>query len=194
MAGPSRFGAIIIVTVLSCAALSAVWGIVIYLLPWGDAPPESVSFSSVLQAPPQSPPFTQVPASPASVKEDQPAVHSLPSARIPSEPPRVPFGMEVRCEMEIEALCPDEESDRRACLQRKAGQLPAPCQPALRERLARMKESRQQMRTACEPDRKQFCRDVPLGGGAMLQCLESHAQEVSDQCFQFLPKRGRLLN
>jgi len=63
-----------------------------------------------------------------------------------------------------------------------------------RERLVRMKENIQQMRTACEADRKQFCRGVPLGGVAMLQCLESHAQEVSDRCFQFLPKPVRLLN
>jgi hypothetical protein len=64
----------------------------------------------------------------------------------------------------------------------------------LREKLVRMKETMQQFRAACDADRKRFCREVPAGGGGILQCLESHAQEVSDQCFQFLPKRGRLLN
>jgi hypothetical protein len=103
-------------------------------------------------------------------------------------------GMDVKCEMEIDTLCPEGEGDRRACLQRKAPQLSAPCRPILRERLVRMKEHWQHLRAACEADRRQFCRDVPSGGGAILQCLEAHAQDVSDRCFQSLPKRGRLLN
>jgi hypothetical protein len=96
--------------------------------------------------------------------------------------------------MEIDGLCPESEGDRRLCLQRKAAQLPMPCQPILRERLVRMKDTMQQMRAACEADRRQYCRDWSSGGRTMIQCLELHAQEVSDQCFQFLPKQGRLLN
>jgi hypothetical protein len=95
----------------------------------------------------------------------------------------------------MDALCPEEEGERRACLQRKAAQLSLPCRPMLRDKLVRMKENWQHLRLACEADRRQFCREVPSAGGVMLlQCLESHAQEVSDQCFQFLPKRGHLLN
>lgn len=103
-------------------------------------------------------------------------------------------GREVKCDLEIAALCPEEEGERHACLQRKAARLSAPCRPLLREKFVRMKESMQQLRVACEADRRQFCRDVPAGGGGLVQCLESHAQSVSDQCFQLLPKRGRLLN
>ncbi|MBI4003350.1 MAG: hypothetical protein HY348_16420 [Nitrospira defluvii] len=203
MAGPSRFGAIVIVMVLSCVVLGAVWGLVIYLLPQSDSLPElpSPSLSMPQSAPLSSPSMSlNVPASPdpsvppVMLKEEAPTAHPAPVGRPASEAMRRPFGMEVKCDMEMDTLCPEEEGERRVCLQRKAAQLSIPCQPILRERLVRMKENMQHLRVACEADRKQFCRDVPLGGGAIVQCLESHAQEVSDHCFQFLPKRGRLLN
>ena len=106
----------------------------------------------------------------------------------------LPFGMELKCTIEIDSLCPEDDGDRRLCWEGKATQLSKPCRPILRERLGRMKEHLQQMRVACEADRQQYCRDESLSGSAIVQCLGSHAQEVSDQCFQYLPKRGRLLN
>ena len=202
MAGPSRLGAIVIVTVLSCVVLGAVWGFVIYVLPQSDSLQELPSRplnipSPTLLLPPS--PSLYVPASPersvppVTVKE-APAAQSAPPGRSASESVRLPFGMGVKCAMEMDSLCPEDEVDRRVCLQRNAPQLSLPCQPVLRERLVRMKENLEHMRAACEADRRQYCRDVPLSGGAIVQCLESHAQEVSEQCFQLLPKRGRLLN
>ena len=203
MAGPSRLGALVIVTLLSCVVLGAVWGLVLYTLPQSDlstdptpvlAPPPPATPSSAPQSSiPASPPAEPV-AQPVAAQEAAPAVQSETPTHPPAEPVRAPFGRELKCDLEIEALCPEEEGERQACLQRKAAQLSAPCRPLLRERLVRLKEAMQHLRTACEADRRQFCREVPLGGGAMVQCLESHAQEVSDQCFQLLPKRGRLLN
>lgn len=200
MAGPSRLSSIVIVTVLSCVALGAVWGLVLYTLPQNDILPDPSPRSSpsplappaasVATAPSQ--PLPELAAHPVVVKDGQP----LPQAEAPGPPPGAPAPLmrDVKCDIEIEALCPEEEGERQVCLHRKASQLSVPCRPMLRERLVRMKGEMQQLRVACEADRKQFCRDVPLGGGAMMQCLESHAQEVSDQCFQHLPKRGRLLN
>jgi hypothetical protein len=201
LAGPSRLGAIVIVTLLSCVVLGAVWGVVIYLLPHSDNLPESSPVASIPQ--PQSSPSLSLPA-PSSPEHPAPPVTVKEEAAVPAGPMSlgrraseafpVPQGLDVKCDMDIDALCPEEEGDRRSCLQRKVPQLSAPCQPLLRERLVRMKETMQHLRAACESDRRQFCRDAPLGGGAIVQCLEAHAQEVSDQCFRFLPKRGRLLN
>ncbi len=201
MAGPSRIGAVVLVTLLSCLVLGAVWGLVIYVLPQSDALPEAASIS-VPPAPVPSPSATSISPrtladnslQPVTVQAEASVVRSEPPGRPTAEVVRVPLGQEVKCNLEMDALCPEEEGAREACLHRKAAQLSVPCRPMLREQLVRMKETMQQLRVACEADRRQFCRDVPLGGGGMLQCLESHAQEVSDQCFQLLPKRGRLLN
>lgn len=199
MAGLSRLGSIVIVTVLSCVVLGAVWSVVLYTLPQSDLPTEPTPVSPQPRpAPPASSAQTDVPVQPTPRPISQPEPELVMQSEVrkhpPAEPLRVPFARDLKCDLEIEALCPEEEGERRACLQRKAVQLSAPCRPMLRERLVRMKEAMQQLRTACEADRRQFCGEVQSGGGAMVQCLESHAQEVSDRCFEFLPKRGRLLN
>ena len=201
MAGSSRIGAVILVTLLSCLVLGGVWGLVILLLPQSEVVPESEPISSPPK--PVLPPSTALPSGEAVPGDPPPPVVAQPevplAAQAPprssaTEPAGLPSGKEVKCDLEIAALCPEEEGERHACLQRKAAQLSMPCRPMLREKLARMKESMQQLRTACEADRRQFCREVAPGGGGLVQCLESHAQSVSDQCFQLLPKRGRLLN
>lgn len=202
MAGPSRIGAVVLVTLLSCLVLGGVWGLVIFILPQSEALPEAMPVSNP-SPPVSSPSTTSLPVrtvidgspQPGTGPVEPPVVQPQPSAPPAAEVVRAPIGREVKCDLEMDALCPEEEGDRRACLQRKAAQLSLPCRPMLRDKLARMKENWQHLRMACEADRRQFCREVPSEGGEiLLQCLESHAQEVSDQCFQFLPKRGRLLN
>ena len=37
-------------------------------------------------------------------------------------------------------------------------------------------------REACAPDIQKLCPDVKPGGGRIIQCLRSHATEVSDPC------------
>ena len=202
MAGPSRLGSIAIVTVLSCVVLGAVWSLVLYTLPQSDLAPEPTPVSFPPQpATPASPAHTGVPAPPTPepvsqpvVREPAPVIQIEAQEHPPVEPRHAPLWRELTLDLASASPSTDQEGERRACLQRKAAQLSAPCRPMLRERLVRMKEAMQQLRIACEADRRQFCREVPLGGGALVQCLESHAQEVSDQCFQLLPKRGRLLN
>ena len=202
MAGPSRIGAVVLVTLLSCLVLGGVWGLVILTLPQSEAPPETMP-ATVPPSPVPPPSTLQSPvhttlddtSHTGPVQAEPPVVQPEPSTTAVTEPVRIPLGREVKCELEMDALCPEEEGERRVCLQRKAAQLSLPCRPMLRDKLVRMKENWQQLRVACEADRRQFCREVPSGGREMLlQCLESHAQEVSDQCFQLLPKRGRLLN
>ena len=161
MAGPSRLASIVIVTVLSCVVLGAVWSLVLYTLPQSDLPPEPTpAFSPPQPATPSAPARTDVQSQPTPepvsqpvvVREPAPVVQTEAREHPPAEPVRVPFGRDLKCDLEIEALCPEEEGERRACLQRKAAQLSAPCRPMLRERLVRMKEAMQQLRTACEAD------------------------------------------
>ena len=96
----------------------------------------------------------------------------------------------LKCEADIEQLCPDspDGSARTRCLKQRAKQLPPLCQSQLHEQFVKWKEDRSRLMAACDEDVKRFCRAVKPGGGQILQCLQSHAQEVSDRCYQTLPK------
>ncbi|MEO6110878.1 MAG: cysteine rich repeat-containing protein [Nitrospiraceae bacterium] len=96
----------------------------------------------------------------------------------------------LKCEADIEQLCPDslEGSTRTRCLQQRAKQLPPLCQSQLREQFVKWKEDRSRLVEACAGDVARFCRAVEPGSRQILQCLQSHGQEVSDRCHQALPK------
>ncbi len=96
----------------------------------------------------------------------------------------------LKCEAEIDQLCPDalDGSARAGCLDQRAKQLTAPCQGQLRERFVKWKEDRSRLIAACDEDISRFCRAAKIGSGEILQCLQSHGQEVSERCYQILPK------
>ena len=104
--------------------------------------------------------------------------------------PRALQATRLKCEADIEQLCPDspDGSARTRCLQQRAKQLPPLCQSQLHGRFVKWKEDRSRLMAACDEDVKQFCRAVEPGSGQLLQCLQAHGQEVSDRCYQTLPK------
>ena len=104
--------------------------------------------------------------------------------------PRTLQATKLKCEAEIEQLCPDslDGSDRTRCLKRRLNQLPPLCQSQLQERFVKWKEDRSRLIAACDVDVKRFCRAIKPGSGQVLQCLQSHDQEVSERCYQALPK------
>jgi hypothetical protein len=104
--------------------------------------------------------------------------------------PRALQASRLKCQAEIEQLCPDfpDGSDRRRCLEQRAKQLPPLCQSQLHEQFVKWKEDRSRLVAACDEDVKRFCTAMKAGSGQILQCLQSHAQEVSDRCYQTLPK------
>ena len=96
----------------------------------------------------------------------------------------------LKCEADMEQLCPDslDGAARTRCLKQRAKQLPPLCQSQLQERFVKWKEDRSRLIAACREDVKRFCTAVKPGSGEILQCLQSHDQEVSDRCYQALPK------
>ena len=96
----------------------------------------------------------------------------------------------LKCEADMEQLCPDslDGAARTRCLKQRAKQLPPICQSQLQERVVKWKEDRSRLIAACREDVKRFCIAVKPGSGEILQCLQSHDQEVSDRCYQALPK------
>ena len=101
-----------------------------------------------------------------------------------------PQATRLKCESDIEQLCSDspEGSTRTRCLQQRGKQLPLQCQNQLHERFVKWKEDQSRVMAACEGDIKRFCRAVTPGSGQILECLQSHGQEVSDRCYQTFPK------
>ena len=104
--------------------------------------------------------------------------------------PRALQAARLQCEEDIEQLCPDSPDGpaRTRCLQQRAKQLPPLCQSQLHERFVKWKEDRSRLMAACDEDVKRFCSAVKPEGGQILQCLQSHGQEVSDRCYQTFPK------
>ena len=134
-----------------------------------------------------------VPSTPQASETQSAATTDVPPTSMPSDS-RAGQVARLRCEAEVEQLCPEasDGSGRRQCLEKRAHRLSAPCQQQFRERLVRWKEERSQLKLACQADIRRFCPDLRPGGGQMLQCLQQHAQELSDGCYATLPK-GTLL-
>ena len=101
---------------------------------------------------------------------------------------------EVKCDAEVQQYCPDSltEEARRHCVAQRMKRLPLPCQEIVRQRMVRWKEA-EGYKAACAEDVRRVCRRVEPGDGRMLACLQEHAQELSESCYQSLPK-GHLLN
>ncbi len=97
--------------------------------------------------------------------------------------------VEMKCEVELQRVCPDglQGEDRQRCMALRVKQFPSPCQSIVRQRLVRFKEQSGHA-VACAEDANRFCRDVQPGDGQMVQCLQDHAQDVSDKCYATLPK------
>lgn len=152
--------------------------------------------SSPLSAPPMldltiptSPPFPSEAAT-STADDDRSRDSSVDAPVVTRLDPRALQASRLKCEAEIEQLCPDSSdgSSRTRCLKQRAKHLPPLCQNQLQARFVKWKEDRSRLLAACDEDAKQFCRSVKPGSGQILQCLRSHAQEVSDRCYQTLPK------
>jgi len=138
---------------------------------------------------PTSPPLPSE-AAMSRPDDDRPSDSGVETPIVTMLDPRALQASRLKCEAEIEQLCPDalDGSDRTRCLKQRVKQLPPPCQSQLQEQFVKWKEDRSRLMVACDEDVKRFCRAIKPGSGQILQCLQSHGQEVSDRCYQTLPK------
>jgi hypothetical protein len=192
----SRLTAILVTIV----GLGLVWGLVWANMPSKDQLHASgVASRSMKATPPTTSLDLSIPGVPAP---DAPGSHRVVvnGTEIPQPEqglgeaavaldPRARQLAEMKCEAELQQACPDslQGEDRRRCMEQRAKHLPSPCQSMIRQQLVRWKE-RSGHAVACADDVKRFCREVPSGEGQMLQCLQDHAQDVSDGCYATLPK------
>lgn len=133
-------------------------------------------------------------------------VSSVPSAAQPAAPaPSEPSGefrrgapmvdaraaqiTRLKCEAEIEQICPEGmDGGGFRCVERRMKDLPPSCQGMVRERFVKWKEDRNRTLVACRDDVRRLCATMRPGDGRVMQCLQDHAQDVSDGCYQTLPK------
>ena len=185
-------------TALTVIGLGLIWLAVIISLP----PREELSAKEVSLAQRSNPVSVAEPAPEPRLDLSIPGVPSIPPAPeisvstgtpVPNMTPPDPHAAQIvrfRCEADIQQLCPGslDGPARANCFKHRGAQLAAPCQQQLREQFVRWKEERGRMITACEDDVKRWCSSMRVGGGQVLQCLQEHAQEVSDRCYETLPK------
>ena len=100
---------------------------------------------------------------------------------------------EIKCDAVVQEMCPDSLTgeERQRCVAARMKQLPSPCQQIMRRRLVRWREA-DGYKAACRDDVERFCPRAALGDGRILTCLQEHEQDLSEECYQSLPK-GRLL-
>jgi hypothetical protein len=86
------------------------------------------------------------------------------------------------CDEDAKKFCPDAEPGSggvRRCLQEHLDQLSPEC----REQISRGRRRRHPPRfRGCEADLDKFCKDMPPGGGRLLNCLREHEADLSEEC------------
>ncbi len=96
---------------------------------------------------------------------------------------------EVRCDAQVQAFCPDSLTgdERRRCVMQRMRQFDHSCQQIARQRMMRWKAA-DGYRLACAADVNRMCLTVEPGEGRILACLQEHEQDLSEACYQSLPK------
>ncbi len=91
------------------------------------------------------------------------------------------------CKADVEKFCKDIKPGKGrilSCLKSHEADLSQAC----RDHVAQVRENAKEFMTACKPDVKKFCRNIPRGKGRVLACLKSHKDELSESCKAFFTK------
>jgi len=184
-------------SVVSIVGLCLVWGMVWANLPSKNELLSSQPHSAVGSKSPVVPELDlSIPGIPSGRKtHPSPVDHD----RLPTIPPqgfsnahRARQVAEVKCEAEVQRRCSDSlPGDARQCMEQRMPEFSQPCQQIIRRRMVKWKEA-EQYRFACEGDIQRICAEIDARDGGILQCLQERAQDVSEPCYQSLPK-GQLL-
>lgn len=189
------------VLVLTLAALAAVWAVVWFNVPRDMARPDVPTPPQVEDVNQLIPPSLMGKA-PSPAPTTPPAVESAPApaetmplpdaarsgtVEFSDQGPRVQSA--VDCREEVRKLCGEVEpgSGRfRDCMQQFRELLPVACQRRPEERFARREEAAKSFLAACRPDLRRWCPAIPLRGAPIIQCLRSHAKDLSAPCTEAL--------
>lgn len=85
------------------------------------------------------------------------------------------------CLEDAKKLCPNANGNKKEimkCLKEHQSELSPECQ----ERAGKAKERVKELKENCADDVKKFCADIKPGNGAVLRCLKSHEDKISEKC------------
>lgn len=93
------------------------------------------------------------------------------------------------CAADTQKFCPDAKTtkEQAQCLKSHETELSQGCTD-LRAKATSAQSKIANMRAACKGDAETMCKDAKPGGGALIQCLKSHAADLSPACKDALPK------
>lgn len=194
---PTEQSARIIASLVTGGGLILVWAIV-----WANYPSKEELLSAQSATPPVEQPGQAtldltIPGAPRQSVQGLPGTGELPSDMVIGgeasvQDSRAKQIAEVRCEAQVQQYCPDSLTgeERRRCVMQRMRQLDQPCQHITRQRMVQWKAA-DGYRLACAADVKRMCLTVEPGEGRILACLQDHEQDLTEACYQSLPK-GRL--
>ncbi len=179
---------------VSMVGLLLVWTIVWANLPSKDELLSAQSGSAAAQAPVVPELDLTIPGAPIRLRDQSagtgPAVSPeiVGGLSVPSDS-RARQIAEVKCQAEVQQSCPDSLTGvaRQRCVMQRIKQFGPSCQEIVRRQLVRWKEA-DGYKLACAEDLKRVCPGVTLGDGRALSCLQEHEQDLSEACYQGLPK------
>ena len=83
------------------------------------------------------------------------------------------------CRQDAQRLCPGKTGKEMVpCLKQHSAELSTACQVNLAETRERVRQAKD----ACEEDQKKWCSAVEPGKGRVVECLKTHASELSTGC------------
>jgi hypothetical protein len=166
--------------------LALVWGLV-----WANLPSKEEMLADMPVVRPAAPPAMPeldltIPVSPPvppAVLSQQPAATAVP------EGIRARQIVELKCEAEIERICPEGAAGREhhQCVELRIAQMSPPCQEIARRQAVKWKVAAD-YQSACLEDMATSCPGMKPGDERLVPCLQRHAQALSDRCYQSLPK------
>lgn len=104
---------------------------------------------------------------------------------------------EAPCAADAKKLCSGVspgEGRMLACLREHESKLSASCKAIIAHATpVAARPATGKRHTACEADVAKLCKDVPVGQGRVLQCLKSHADQLTPECKASLEARAQKL-
>ena len=122
------------------------------------------------------------------------AVLSISSAAFGAD--KIAETVENGCKVELEKYCKDVtpgEGRVLACLYAHNDKLSSKCEYALFDSVIKLERAVMSMvyvAEECEKDLYEFCADVPIGEGQLLDCIEKNKKKVSKGCLEAIEETG----